>query len=104
MVQIHSPRPYRFTSMKAQRLLISGIVQGVGFRYFTLRAARNLGIKGYVRNLRDGRVEAVAAGPEEALQDFLAEMRRGPGGAHVARVESTETDLDPEARGFEIRD
>jgi acylphosphatase len=90
--------------MKAQRLLISGIVQGVGFRYFAFRAARALGIRGYVRNLKDGRVEAVAAGPAEAVQVFVEQVRRGPGGAQVTGMEAMETDLDPEARGFEIRD
>jgi acylphosphatase len=89
--------------MRARRLLISGIVQGVGFRYFTRRAARALGIIGWVRNLRDGRVEAVASGPEEALRDFTEQLRTGPGGAKVNGVAIDETDLEPDLSTFEIR-
>jgi acylphosphatase len=88
--------------MRATRLLIRGIVQGVGFRYFALRAARNLGIRGYVRNLPDGRVETVAAGSEEALRDFIDQVRRGPAGAHVDGVETSEVTLAEDAGGFEI--
>jgi acylphosphatase len=88
--------------MKAQRLLISGIVQGVGFRLFAWRSARALGIRGYVRNLKDGRVEAVAAGPAEALEAFQEQVRRGPSGALVSGMETMEADLDPETRSFEI--
>ena len=89
--------------MKATRLLISGIVQGVGFRYFTFRAARELEIRGYVRNLRDGRVEAVASGKAEAVEAFMRRMRQGPGGAQVRDVQASEFDLDEEMDGFEIR-
>ncbi len=88
--------------MRATRLLIRGIVQGVGFRYFALRAARSLGITGYVRNLPDGRVETVAAGPDEALRDFIDQVGRGPAGAHVSGVEISEATLADEALGFEI--
>ena len=53
--------------MKATRLLVRGIVQGVGYRLFTARVARTLGLNGFVRNLDDGRVEAVVAGPGEIV-------------------------------------
>jgi acylphosphatase len=90
--------------MKATRLLIGGMVQGVGYRFFTQRVARNLGIRGYVRNLPDGRVEAVAAGPAGKLQAFVDQVRAGPSGAWVSDVESTEVDLDDSgSHGFEIR-
>jgi acylphosphatase len=90
--------------MKATRLLIRGIVQGVGFRYFAVRAARELGITGWVRNLNDGRVEAMAAGPSEALSDFIDRMRRGPRGAQVLAVETHEGALDETTFHFEILD
>ncbi len=90
--------------MKATRLLIRGIVQGVGFRYFAIRAARELGITGWVRNLNDGRVEAMAAGPPEALSEFIGRMRQGPRGAQVLGIENQECTLDETTRGFEILD
>jgi acylphosphatase len=89
--------------MKAKRLMIRGIVQGVGFRYFTERTARHLGLSGYVRNLADGRVEAVAAGPEEDLEAFITQVRQGPAAGRVDDVEVTDTTLEGEAHRFEIR-
>ena len=89
--------------MQAKRLLVSGIVQGVGFRYFTRRAARALGLIGWVRNLNDGRVEAVAAGPEEALRQFIEQVRTGPGGAQVTGLITEETQLGAGTAGFDIR-
>jgi acylphosphatase len=64
------------------------MVQGVGFRYSTLRQARRLGLSGYVRNLPDGTVEVVAEGEAEKLQQLTAWLRRGPMGAHVRRVDA----------------
>ena len=89
--------------MKATRFLVSGIVQGVGYRFFTARAARSLGIRGYVRNLPDGRVEVVAAGTEDALLEFQEVLRRGPAGALVQNAAASESALDIEMDGFEIR-
>jgi acylphosphatase len=76
----------------ARRFVVSGRVQGVGFRYFTQDTARREGLSGVVRNLPDGRVEAVAQGDVESLERFEAAIRRGP--AH-ARVESVEIDSIP---------
>jgi len=67
-------------------------VQGVGFRYFAQDMARREGLSGLVRNLSDGRVEAVAEGDRESLERFEAALRRGP--SH-ARVESVEIDSVP---------
>ena len=76
----------------ARRYLVSGRVQGVGFRYFAQDMARREGLSGLVRNLSDGRVEAVAEGDRESLERFEAALRRGP--SH-ARVESVEIDSVP---------
>jgi acylphosphatase len=73
----------------ARRFLVSGLVQGVGFRFFTVRAARQRGLLGWVRNLPDGRVEVLAAGEEENLSAFREDLRRGPGGASVSEVDET---------------
>ena len=69
-----------------KRFLVSGRVQGVGFRYFTRDAARREGIQGTVQNLDDGRVEVVAAGDAEAMTRFERAVRRGPAGSRVEHV------------------
>jgi acylphosphatase len=69
------------------RLLISGRVQGVGYRAWAIETARRLKLRGWVRNRSDGAVEALAAGPAEALAAMLAECRRGPTAARVVAVE-----------------
>lgn len=70
----------------ARRFLISGRVQGVGFRFFAEDQARAERIAGYVRNLADGRVEAVAEGEEEDVLRFERALHRGPRGALVEHV------------------
>jgi acylphosphatase len=67
---------------------VDGMVQGVGFRWATVRQARTLGLKGAVRNLSDGRVEVVAEGEESRLARLQAWLAHGPAGAHVRAVES----------------
>ena len=71
----------------ARHFLISGRVQGVGFRYFTQAAASREGVHGWVRNLPDGRVEALAEGDADALERFERAVRHGPPGARVDEVE-----------------
>jgi len=73
----------------ARRFLVTGRVQGVGFRYFAETSAVSLGLRGFVRNLRDGRVEAVAEGAAEALAAFEAALREGPAHARVEAVEKS---------------
>ena len=72
--------------LQSRRFLISGMVQGVGFRYFAMRAAERQKVTGYAKNLRDGRVEVYAAGNEQALANFRADLDRGPQGAQVSGV------------------
>ncbi len=76
----------------AKRLSISGQVQGVGFRYAMCDEAARLGAKGWVRNRRDGTVEAVVEGPAEAVEAIIAWVRRGPPGARVSAVAVEESD------------
>ena len=82
--------------LSARRFFVSGVVQGVGYRFFAQRAARRLGVAGYARNLRDGRVEVFAVATEKVLEDFRAELRRGPAAASVSHVEVKEADVDPQ--------
>jgi acylphosphatase len=88
----------------SRRYLISGFVQGVGFRWFVLRHAQLLHLKGFACNLADGRVEVVADGTDEALAQLEARLRVGPASARVEQLEVTELGaaIAPEA-GFEIR-
>jgi acylphosphatase len=68
--------------------LISGRVQGVGYRAFAQRSGVNCGLRGWVRNLRDGRVEALVEGTNEKLAEFEVALNRGPAHALVERVQS----------------
>ncbi|AKI97275.1 acylphosphatase [Kosmotoga pacifica] len=88
--------------MKTYRLLISGLVQGVGFRYFVYRKAKKFGITGYVRNTEDGRVEIYASGPEDSLLNFIEIVSRGPVYADVRAFEKEELPYMPFS-AFEIR-
>lgn len=63
--------------MKQYHLFISGFVQGVGFRVFTVKKAKKLGVTGWVRNLKDGRVEAVLQGEQEKLETLLEHIKKG---------------------------
>lgn len=70
-----------------QRWLIRGIVQGVGYRWYMVRQARHLGLTGFVRNRRNGSVEALVAGTPEAVSLLLSWARHGPPSAQVVSVE-----------------
>ena len=88
----------------ARRYLISGRVQGVGFRYFTKDAADREGVSGWVRNLPDGRVEALVEGEEEAVTRVERALWQGPGGARVAAVAVDDTEPPSGAHhGFSVR-
>ncbi|MBW1714024.1 MAG: acylphosphatase [Deltaproteobacteria bacterium] len=90
--------------MDEQRLhlKISGLVQGVWFRASTRDQARPLGLTGWVRNLPDGRVEAVFEGPEPALKQILAWCRQGPPGSRVDQVETAWSPASGEFSGFRV--
>ena len=68
------------------RVVVTGLVQGVGFRYFVQERAENLGVTGWVRNLRDGRVEAEIEGSKDMVQMLVDAMREGPTFSHVEKV------------------
>jgi acylphosphatase len=87
----------------ARRYLISGRVQGVGFRYFTQAAAFREGVHGWVRNLPDGRVEAAAEGEAEAIERFERDIRHGPPGARVERMEVDDSVPDARETGFILK-
>jgi len=85
------------------RLFISGVVQGVSYRASTQEQARRRGIVGWVKNLDDGRVEAVAQGSKDEVADLIAWCRKGPPAAKVDKVDVTTEEVGDELRGFEVR-
>ena len=89
--------------MPVRRYLIEGRVQGVGFRYFTRKTARRLGLCGFVRNLPDGTVEAAAEGSDEALEGLEQSLRQGPPGSRVAAVKITHETMSLAESEFVIR-
>ena len=90
--------------MSHQRRLVhfSGNVQGVGFRYTAMRVAGAYDVSGYVRNLRDGRVEVVAEGPPEQIDAFIGDIRKRMG-YYVEEVAQQPSEATGEFGGFDIR-
>jgi acylphosphatase len=87
----------------ARRYVISGRVQGVGFRFFTEAAAAREGVSGWVRNLSDGRVEARIEGDLAAVDRVEAALRRGPSHARVEHVDVEDLAPDGRTTGFTVR-
>jgi acylphosphatase len=87
----------------ARRFVLSGRVQGVGYRYFAQDAARREGLHGFVRNHDDGSVEAVAEGEAESLERFERALRQGPSRSRVERVLIDEIEPALGLTGFVIR-
>ena len=73
--------------MRTIHMTIRGRVQGVGYRAFIERTARERGLEGWVRNCSDGSVETVIAGPDDTVEATMKVLRRGPAGAKVINVE-----------------
>jgi len=86
----------------AVRVRIAGHVQGVGFRAWTLREARALGLRGWVRNRPDGSVAAMISGPPEAVAAMLRRFREGPPGARVAAIETAGSEPEEIRPSFDI--
>ena len=92
------------TPEPARRWVISGRVQGVGFRWFVRDQATRMGLRGWVQNRDGGEVEVVAAGTESGLTSLDEMLRKGPSGAHVSQVRTTEIPHQTvDTKSFEIR-
>ncbi len=89
------------TEETAVRVRIEGRVQGIGFRFWTVDQAAALGLRGWVRNRIDGDVEAVFAGPPEAVAEMVRHCRRGPAYARVERV-AEDPEANPVGPGFHV--
>ncbi len=87
-----------------KHLIISGRVQGVGFRHFTYRNARELKINGWVKNLRDGTVEAVLAGTPQNVANMIERLQQGPRSARVENIRESDEPVNPDNfNDFSIR-
>ncbi len=89
--------------VKRVHVFVSGRVQGVFFRSNTKAKAEQLGIKGWVRNLKDGRVEAVFEGDDKEVEEMIEWCKKGPVYAKVEKVEVIPENYKGEFKGFEIR-
>ena len=89
--------------MKRARIFVSGRVQGVFFRHNTRTKARELGLLGFVRNLEDGRVEAVFEGEDDKVKEMADWMAKGPDFAKVEKIQITWEDYKNEFDNFEIK-
>ena len=89
--------------MKALHVRVAGRVQGVGFRYAAVRAGRELGLTGWVRNDTDGSVEVWAQGDADRVDRFVRFLRVGPTGARVDGVVTSPGVANPSLVGFDVR-
>ena len=84
-------------------LLITGMVQGVGYRWFVMRRAKEYNLVGYVRNLPDGDVEVEVEGDRGLVIDFAEELKIGPHSGHVTDVKINWGEFENKFKGFELR-
>ncbi len=89
--------------MIARRFVVRGRVQGVGFRFFVIRAARDLGLAGWTRNQADGSVELMAQGAPDAVEALGPLLKEGPRAARVTEVLQEEISPDPDTIEFDIK-
>ncbi len=96
---------YNFQIMENSRarVMIDGRVQGVFYRAFVRELAHNLGLVGWVRNLRDGRVEAVFEGERKVIEQAIGECYAGPPGARVSKIDVSWEAWTGEEKGFSVR-
>ena len=89
--------------MGEKLIIVKGIVQGVGFRYFACKKAKQFNIFGYVRNLPDGGVEIMGKGEETDLDNFISAIEKGPFGAYVKSCNVSDSSCGVEYSDFEIK-
>lgn len=84
-------------------IIVKGLVQGVGFRFFVERHAVQLGLQGYVRNLYNGDVEIETEGDRSLVEEFIKEVTIGPRSAHIKDLKIEWTEYQNKFKGFEVR-
>ncbi|KAG9458183.1 hypothetical protein H6P81_002691 [Aristolochia fimbriata] len=98
-----NPSPNQQMPLKTVRVIVKGRVQGVFYRNWTIESARELGIRGWVRNRRDGSVEALFSGEPQAVDEMETRCRRGPPEAMVTALNVFPTDGEDPGQGFQRR-
>lgn len=88
--------------MRSIRIIVKGLVQGVGFRYYCYRTAKEFGITGYVKNLYNGDVEILAQGEEGLLNDYIKNVKIGPSASRVTKLLKEEARYDAKMKTFEV--
>jgi len=84
-------------------IVVQGLVQGVGYRFFAVEHAKKFKIRGYAKNLSNGNVEIIAEGDKGAINGFIEQLRIGPSSAHVSAVDVAWTDSEFNFTEFDIR-
>jgi acylphosphatase len=102
LTTLHSHDAHGGRVKLARKYLISGRVQGVGFRFFTERWANQLGLCGYVKNCWDGTVEAYATGDAAALEEFKSRLAEGPRSARVDNIQESDEQVNNRYRRFVV--
>ena len=95
--------PAAVQTARRVHVFVSGRVQGVGFRAFTAEEATKRGLTGWVKNLADGRVEAVVEGPANKVAELLELLKRGPPAAQVGKLDVTDEKPTGEFKSFDVR-
>ncbi len=89
--------------MRTKRIVVSGLVQGVGYRFFAVRVAQGLGVTGFVRNLPEGTVEILAQSEsEDVLKTFIAKLEQGPSSAYVRGIIVENVEAEERLEDFKI--
>ena len=96
------PQTSQPPTLRRVHIIVSGLVQGVGFRYFAVQAAERLAISGWVRNRLDGTVELEAQGARSALTDFVHVLKTGNDWSRVEDVQVNPVAVHPGERGFHV--
>ena len=91
------------SELKRARIIVNGLVQGVGYRYYVMRHAENLNLKGYTQNLFTGEVLTEVEGDEVLIKDFITKLKIGPMKAHVANCFVDWSEHKNEFYRFEVR-
>ncbi|MGC9421532.1 acylphosphatase [Vibrio sp.] len=88
--------------IQCEKFTVTGLVQGVGFRYHTAHQALSLGLTGYAKNLNDGDVEVIACGESGKISEFFEWLKQGPNSARVDHVDRITSIIDTPCQGFHI--
>lgn len=87
----------------AYKIIVQGMVQGVGYRWFTIQMAQKFNVKGHVANLINGDVEVFVQGDEASVNEFISQLREGPTFSQVTNLIITDADIDQNINQFKVK-